>query len=401
MLTITPAGWAMSTNNASRAFQFKMTSTSSLSFGTSSETRCELDLLPKPWIGIGVHYDVGSKQPNQTRSYFRPGRFPGYRTGWLESTNHLPKANWKPFACAPSVVALWDTRGGWNRSREDSIWNQSCVRVAVAGSDRCLKNQSKRPNPFDFRSDVGNRYNVRTMENPNLPSPHNNYFHFALSHLPNARSLIESQMPPAVLRELKLDTLEIVPGSFVASDLRDRHTDLLLSVELANPLKTTKRKAVQRALIYTLLEHKSEPEPLTVLQLLAYLVRIWEKLIRDGLPLCPIIPLVVYHGEGRWTVARQMSELIPAPPALAEYQVQFGFPLLDLSQLSDDEIPGEQLLQSALALLKYSRSSQLPKKLQGILELLGSSLGNQPLEVGFMQLEFMLWRSTSKLAPKS
>jgi len=219
------------------------------------------------------------------------------------------------------------------------------------------------------------------MGYPNLPSPHNNYFHFALSHLPNARSLIESQMPPAVLRELKLDTLEIVPGSFVASDLRDRHTDLLLSVELANPLKTTKRKAVQRALIYTLLEHKSEPEPLTVLQLLAYLVRIWEKLIRDGLPLCPIIPLVVYHGESRWTVARQMSELIPAPPALAEYQVQFGFPLLDLSQLSDDEIPGEQLLQSALALLKYSRSSQLPKKLQRILQLLGSSLGNQPIEV--------------------
>jgi len=219
------------------------------------------------------------------------------------------------------------------------------------------------------------------MENPNLPSPHNNYFHFALSHLPNARCLIESQMPPEVLRELKLETLAIVPGSFVASDLRDRHSDLLLSAELANPLKTTKRKAVQRALIYTLLEHKIEPEPLTVLQLLAYLVRIWEKLIRDGLPLCPIIPLVVYHGESRWTVARQMSELIPAPPALFEYQVQFGFPLLDLSQLSDDEIPGEQLLQSALALLKYSRSSQLPEKLRRILELLSSSLGDQPVEV--------------------
>jgi len=58
-------------------------------------------------------------------------------------------------------------------------------------------------------------------------------------------------MPPEVLRELKLETLAIVAGSFVASDLRDRHSDLLLSVELANPLKTTKRKAVQRALIYT------------------------------------------------------------------------------------------------------------------------------------------------------
>ena len=223
-------------------------------------------------------------------------------------------------------------------------------------------------------------YNVATMEKPNLPSPHNNYFHFALSHLPNARSLIESQLPAAALRELKLETLEIVPGSFVASDLRDRHTDLLLSVELANPPKT-KRNSVERALIYTLLEHKSDQEPLTVLQLLAYVVRIWEKLVRDGLPLCPIIPLVVYHGESRWTVARRMADLIPAPPALADYQVQFGFPLLDLSQLSDEQLPGEQLLQSSLGLLKYSRNSQLPTKLLRILELLRSSLGNQPIEV--------------------
>ena len=224
-------------------------------------------------------------------------------------------------------------------------------------------------------------YNLRTMENPNLPSPHNNYFHFALSHLPNARSLIESQMPAEVLRELKLETLATVPGSFVASDLRDRHSDLLLSVELADPVTKTKRKAIQRALIYMLLEHKSEPDPLTVLQLLAYVVRIWEKLIRDGLSLCPIIPLVVYHGESRWTVAKRISELIPAPLALAEFQVQFGFPLLDLSQLSDEQIPGDQLLQSALGLLKYSRSSQLPDKLRSILQLLSSSLGDQPVEV--------------------
>ena len=47
------------------------------------------------------------------------------------------------------------------------------------------------------------------MEKPNLPSPHSNYFHFALSHLPNARSLIESQLPAAALRELKLETLGI------------------------------------------------------------------------------------------------------------------------------------------------------------------------------------------------
>ena len=218
------------------------------------------------------------------------------------------------------------------------------------------------------------------MENSNLPSPHNNYFHFALSHLPNARRLIESQLPAEVLQLLNLDSLKIVPGTFVAADLRDRHSDLLLSVELARGAADTKRSDAS-ALVYVLLEHKSEPDPLTVLQLLAYVVRIWEKLIRDGSPLRPIVPLVVYHGEGRWTVAKQISELMSAPAALAKYQVQFGFPLLDLSQLSDEQIPGDQLLQSTLGLLKYSRSAQLPGKLRQILELLGDSLGNQSVEI--------------------
>ncbi len=72
------------------------------------------------------------------------------------------------------------------------------------------------------------------MDQSNLPSPHNNYFHFALSHLPNARELIISQLPSEALNVLRLETLQLIPGTFVASDLRDRHADLLFSVELAD-----------------------------------------------------------------------------------------------------------------------------------------------------------------------
>ena len=51
-----------------------------------------------------------------------------------------------------------------------------------------------------------------------LPTPHNNFFHFALSQLPNARSLIETQLDAAALAVLDLENLKIEAGSLVFSD---------------------------------------------------------------------------------------------------------------------------------------------------------------------------------------
>ena len=128
-----------------------------------------------------------------------------------------------------------------------------------------------------------------------------------------------------------------------------------------------------------LFEHKSQSDSLTALQLLSYLVRIWEQRVREGAPLCPIIPLVIYHGESRWSAARSIEELIGAPEELAEYQVRFRMNLLDLSETADDAIPGEQILRSTLQLLKYSRSRDLADKLRDILGWIGEAIPNDIL----------------------
>jgi predicted transposase YdaD len=98
-----------------------------------------------------------------------------------------------------------------------------------------------------------------------LPTPHNNFFQFALSHLPNARSLIETQLSPAALAELDLDTLQLETGSFIDADLREKFSDLLMSVRLAG---SDAESEDDRALVYFLFEHKSQSDPLTVFQLL-------------------------------------------------------------------------------------------------------------------------------------
>jgi predicted transposase YdaD len=206
-----------------------------------------------------------------------------------------------------------------------------------------------------------------------LPTPHNNFFHYALSHMPSARSFIETQLSPRAVAELDMETLRLEQTSFIDADLREKYSDLLFSVQLAKPTSPPGGNA-DEALVYVLFEHKSQSDPLTVLQVLAYMIRIWEKRARHGLPPCPIVPLIVYHGESGWTAARSLAELIAAPDGLAEYQISFMPVLLDLLQLPDDKIQGAPVLRSTLELLKYSRSRQLVDRLRGILQSIVQSL---------------------------
>ena len=214
----------------------------------------------------------------------------------------------------------------------------------------------------------------------NLPTPHNNFFQFALSNLRAARSLIETQLPPDVLAEINLETLRVETGAFVDSALREKQSDLLYSVELAKGLRDKTNSAPDRALLYLLVEHKSEPDPKTVLQLLSYIIRLWEQRFRDGEKLVPVIPLVVYHGDREWTVARSLDELVPATNAIREFQVRFGFPILDLTQRGNQEIQGDSLLQVTLRMLKYGRDQRLRSELFAVLQILREVGASFPID---------------------
>jgi predicted transposase/invertase (TIGR01784 family) len=202
-----------------------------------------------------------------------------------------------------------------------------------------------------------------------LPTPHNNLFTFTLSHIPAARSLIEMRFPPAVVRELDLDSIAIESGSFVDPSLAEKFSDVLLSMKIRS---TESVESSKRVLAYILFEHKSEPDPLTILQLLSYVIRVWEREIREGRPLSPILPMVVYHGDRPWNVATSINELVDCPESLREYLARFTCPVFDLNRTQDESISGDPFLQSMLLLLKYGRKSELVERLRGILELLRS-----------------------------
>ncbi len=140
---------------------------------------------------------------------------------------------------------------------------------------------------------------------------------------------------------LEPGSLTITKDSFIDEALAEHYSDLLYRVQL---------KAGKEAYVYLLFEHKSAPAPRVALDLLRYLVRIWDFLGKRGAKtqLPAILPLVIYHGKARWRIARSFSRLIDAPEVFKPYIPDFTYLLTDLSHLSDEKIKGEVILRMGL-----------------------------------------------------
>ncbi|HUM70037.1 MAG TPA: Rpn family recombination-promoting nuclease/putative transposase, partial [Chloroflexota bacterium] len=193
-----------------------------------------------------------------------------------------------------------------------------------------------------------------------LRNPHDRFFKETFSRIEVARDFFANYLPEEVTAVLDLDTLELQPGSFIDPELQEQFADLLYRVELVDG---------RVAYLYLLLEHKSHPDPLTPFQALRYEMRIWERDVRAGEGLRPIVPVVVYHGQEKWRVATDFAGLFDGPEALRRYWPTFQYDLHDLSALSDEEVQGAAQLQIGLLILKYIFDPALRGRLVDIFNL--------------------------------
>jgi predicted transposase/invertase (TIGR01784 family) len=231
------------------------------------------------------------------------------------------------------------------------------------------------------------------MDDSKLPTPHNNFFHYALSHAHATRDLIQTHLPADLVQVLDLDSLELQKDSFVDDELRDSFSDLLYSVRLAG----AKGEPIEGQ-IYLLFEHKSQSDPMTCFQLLRYIVRIWEQRQRSGQTLCPVFPLVIYHGQEAWTAPVSLEELIGGPSRLFQYGVQMAYPVVDIGRIPDESLARDPFLQSVLGLLKYSRRRDFEEKLEFLLQCLLKS-GTIEVRQEHVEAIFVYISSASPLIP--
>ncbi len=199
-----------------------------------------------------------------------------------------------------------------------------------------------------------------------LPAtPHDALFRALVSDPGRAAALLRDHLPERIAGLLAETPPRPVDGTFVDGDLRESRSDMLFEVELASG---------DPGLVYVLAEHKSHPDPGLPLQLAGYMVRIWTRWAGGqaarlrALP--PIIPLVLYHGEPRWTVPDGLAGMIATEDPELVFLPGGRFVLCLLRDLPPERLSGDAALRAGLLALTH-RAVQL-------LEVVAEGLAGDP-----------------------
>ncbi len=191
------------------------------------------------------------------------------------------------------------------------------------------------------------------MEAELAAQPNDAYFKDVFSDPGMAMDFFQEHLPAPVTSCLDWASLQLVPGSFVKQSLHQAHSDLLFSVKADGT----------SCLLYLLFEHQSSVDEIMPFRLLGYILEILRNHAEiHGLPLPPVLPLVLHQGPDRWAVSPSFEDLFALPPSLAAvltpYLPKFRHALLDLSEF-DPQQGDEAKVKAVLMLMKMAREKRL------------------------------------------
>lgn len=209
-----------------------------------------------------------------------------------------------------------------------------------------------------------------------LNQPHDKYFSATFGKVSFASDFLKSYLPKDLLNIIDMDTLEPQKDSYLNKQLKEQFTDLLFRVNISG----------REGYIYFLFEHKSYKDRMVIFQVLKYMIEIWESKIKDDkekrkeeglsvdgeIEIPIVIPLVVYHDEGRWNVKRTLGEMIPdydeLPDNLKKYIPNFEYLLFDLSAWEKEDIRLQSEHMIAIKALSRTRYASREEAIQILIE---------------------------------
>jgi len=165
----------------------------------------------------------------------------------------------------------------------------------------------------------------------------------------------------------------LISGALFGNDLERFECDLLYSL----PIRDSCADGNTELLIYILFEHQSRREPMMPLRLLEYMLGIWRRWLEDhsaaeGLP--AILPLVLSQVEGGWNLSPEFADLLNCPaalrPILAKHLPHFEHLTFDLAATREDDIPGNERVRTAMALMKAVMESRVREWIEWVPPLL-------------------------------
>ena len=182
------------------------------------------------------------------------------------------------------------------------------------------------------------------------------YFKKVFSDTGRAALFFQEHLPAPLVPHVDFASLRLVPGSFVKQSLQQAHSDLLFSVQIKG----------LPSFLYLLFEHQTTVDDRMPLRLLGYVLEILRTHAEThGLPLPPVLSLVLHQGPDRWTVSPCFEDLFALPESLTEvlmpYLPKFRHLLLDLSQCDPARDEKDAVIRVVLELMKQVRAKELFK----------------------------------------
>ncbi|MFZ1576249.1 MAG: Rpn family recombination-promoting nuclease/putative transposase [Chromatiaceae bacterium] len=185
------------------------------------------------------------------------------------------------------------------------------------------------------------------------------------------RDLVLGFIPDAWLHGLDYRTLEKVPASYVADDLRQRSDDVVWRV----------KAGADWLYLYILIEFQSRVDPFMAVRMLVYVGLLYQDLIRcrevkPGHKLPPVLPIVLYNGGKNWTAPTELAALLPQVPGrVADYLPQLRYLLIDENRYGEAELAAMRNLVAAIIRFEHPADD---RSLLRLIDLLNDWLEGQP-----------------------
>jgi predicted transposase YdaD len=203
-------------------------------------------------------------------------------------------------------------------------------------------------------------------------TPYDTLFRATFEKPETATELTRLLLPQTHADRLAGGRVRVEPESLVDDHARTHRTDLLL--EFTWPHRTAGTSSARSAYVYILYEHKSYRYRWVTVQLLRSMATIWHRIATErkkhrNEPLPEILPVVLYHGQMRWSAPLQFAELIANGPDslhVPHYRPVF----VDLTEIPDEQITGSLWAMLGLVALKYSRLQLKQAAMDRLTELL-------------------------------
>ncbi len=143
-----------------------------------------------------------------------------------------------------------------------------------------------------------------------------------------------------ILKDVRPEDIEDVSERYIPMFTEERNSDVVKRIRLGN----------KELFVVALIEHKSRVDYNVIMQLMRYMVYIWENYEKDlekdhprisarpSFKYPPIIPIVYYEGNDTWTAATRLSERIYLSDVFSDYIPDYSYLLFRLYDHEQSEL---------------------------------------------------------------